>query len=103
MKDRQHRADADGIEELGGMPGSGQRSGLRFAVTHDYCDEEIWIVECGAEGMRDAVTQLPALVDRTRSLRRAVAADATGKREFFEELQHSLLVLALVRVDLGVG
>ena len=85
------------------MPGRGERPGLRFAVTHHYRDEQIRIVEGGAEGMGDAVAQLTAFVDGARRLGRAVAADAAREREFLEELAHPLLVLALVRIDLRVG
>ena len=103
MQNRQDRAVADGVQELVGMPGGGQRAGLRFAVAHHHRHQQVRIVEGGAEGVRDTVTQLSPLVDRTRGLRRAVAADAAGEGEFLEELKHSLLVLALVRIDLGVG
>src|SRR5262249_13841808 len=53
--------------------------------------------------MRDAVTQLASLMDGARGFGRAVAAYATGKGEFLEELPHPLFVLALVRVNLGIG
>ena len=38
-------------------------------------------------GMRKHVPQFASFVDRTGSLRRAVTADAAGKRELFEELK----------------
>ena len=81
----------------------GQRPGLGFAVADDDGDEQVRIVERGAEGVREAVAELAALVDGARRLRRAVAADAAGEGELLEELAHARLVLALVRVDLGVG
>src|SRR5207253_7812218 len=86
VQDRQDRAVADGIQELVGMPRGGERSRLRFAIAHRHCDQQIGIVEGGAEGVRDAVAELAAFVDGARSLGRAVAADAAGEREFFEEL-----------------
>ena len=103
MQDRQHRAVADGIEKLVGMPRRRQRPGLGFAVADHHRHQQVRIVEGGAEGVRDAVAELAALVDGARRLRRAVAADAAGEGEFLEELAHALLVLALVRIDLRVG
>ena len=85
------------------MPGGGQRSSLRFAVTDHYRHQQVRIIESGPESVRNAVAQLSSLVDGTWSLRRAVAADAPRKGEFLEEFKHSLLVLTLVRIDLGVS
>ena len=39
MQDRQHRAVGGRIEELVGMPGRGQRPGLRLAVADDAGDD----------------------------------------------------------------
>src|SRR5215467_2136402 len=103
MQDRQHRAVANGIQKLAPVPRGGERSSLRLAVADHDGDEQIGIVEGGAEGVRDAVAELAPLVDRAGSLRRAVAADTAGERELLEELAHPLLVLALVRIHLRVG
>ena len=81
----------------------GQRAGLGLAIAHHHRDQQLRIVEGGAEGVREAVAELTALVDGARGLRRAMAADAAGERELLEELEHPLDVLALVRKDLGVG
>src|SRR5262245_47112367 len=99
MQDRQHGAVADWVQELVGMPGRREGSGLRFTVPHHHCDEEIWVIEGRPERVRQAVAELTALVDGARRLRRAVAADAAGEGEFLEELGHSLLVFTLVGVD----
>ena len=66
-------------------------------------DEQIGIVEGRAKRVRHAVPEFTALVDRPGRLRRAVAADAAGKRELFEELAQPVHVLRLVRIDLGVA
>src|SRR4030095_1150887 len=85
VQDRQDRPIADGIQELVGMPRGGERSRLRFTIAHRYRDQQAGIVERGAEGMRDAVAELAALVNGAGSLGRAVAADAAGERELLEE------------------
>ena len=103
MQDRQHGAVADRVQELVGMPRRRERSGLRFTVPHHHRDEQIGVIEGRAEGVGDAVAELAAFVDRARSLGRAVAADASGEREFLEELGHPFFVFALVRVHLRVG
>ena len=79
VKDRQHRAVANRVQELADVPGSRQRPGLRFAVAY-YCgDDQLGIVECRAAGMGKHIAQFAPFVNRTGSFRRAVAADAAGK------------------------
>ena len=103
IEDRQHRAVANRIDELVRMPRGGERPGLRLAVADDARDDEFRVVERRAVGVRQAVAELAAFVDRARRLRRDVRADVAGERELLEELLHPLLVLALVRIDLGVS
>ena len=103
VQDRQHSAVADRIEELVRVPAGRQRSGLRFTVADDARDQQIGVVECGAERVRERVTQSSALVDRARRLRGDVAGDAAGERELFEQLLHALFVLRHVGVHLAVG
>src|SRR5262249_9023925 len=55
-----------------------------------------------AAGVGEHVAQLAPLVNRTGSLRRAVAANAAGKRKLLEELAHAALVFAFLWVDFGV-
>ena len=40
------------------MPGRGQRPGLGLAIADDDRDEQVRIIEGGAEGVRDAVPEL---------------------------------------------
>ena len=103
VQDRQHRAVAHGVDELVGMPRGRERAGLRLAVADDAGDDEIGVVERHAVGVRQAVAELAAFVDGAGRLRRHVAADVAGEGELLEELPHPLRVLALVRIDLGVG
>jgi hypothetical protein len=85
------------------VPGGRQRAGFRFAIAHHRGDDQVGIVERRAAGVREHVAQFAAFVDGARRFRRAVAADAAGKRELLEELAHpGSLVLALVRIDLRV-
>ena len=103
MQDRQHRPVADRVEELGGMPGGGQRPGLGLAVADDAGHDQVRIVERGAERVAQRVAQFPAFVDRSRSRRRHMAGNTAGKRELGEQLLHPGLVLTHVGIDLAVG
>ncbi len=102
VQDRQHRAVACGVEELVGVPARRQRPGLGLAVADDAGDQQVGVVEGGAERVRQAVAELAALVDRAGRLGRHMARDAAGKRELLEEPLHPGLVLRDVRVDLAV-
>src|SRR3546814_18566162 len=81
VQDREHRAVADGVEELVRVPGGGKRTGLRLAVTDDAGDHDVRVVERRSEDVGQRVAELSALVDRTRPLRRDVARDAAGEGE----------------------
>ena len=85
------------------MPRRGERACFRLAVAHDAGGDEIGIVEHHAVGVRQAVSELTAFVDRSGSLRCHVAADVAGEGELLEELPQALEVLALVGIDLGIG
>src|SRR5215813_3242594 len=98
-EDRQHGAVAKRIEELVRVPRGGERPGLGLAVADDARDDEIRIVERRAIGMRQAVTELAAFVDRPRRLRRDVRPDVSGKRASPAELLTPPLHDALVRID----
>ena len=85
------------------MPARRERACLRLAVADDAGDEEIRVVERGAEGVHERVAELAALVDRARRLGRDVARDPAGERELAEELPQPGLVAADVRIELAVG
>jgi hypothetical protein len=99
----QHRAVAHGVEELVRVPTRGQRAGFGLAVADRAADEQVGVVERGAVGVNERVAQLAALVDRAGRLGRDVAGDAAGEGELAKQPSHSLLVVADMRVDLGVG
>ena len=103
VQDRKNRAVRDGVQELVGLPGSSQRAGLRLAVADNHRRDQIRIVKDCSETVRDGVSQLAALIDGTRRLRRAVAGYATGEGELLEQLLHAFLILTDVRVNLAVG
>ena len=103
VQDRQHRPVGDRVEELVGVPGGRQGAGFGLSVADDAGDDEIGIVEGGAEGVAERVPELATLVDRPRRRRRDVAGDPAGKRELGEQPLQPGLVLAHVGIDLAVG
>ena len=64
MQDRQHRAVGGGIQEFVGVPGGCERPGFGFAIADDAGDDQVGIIEHGAEGMAEGVAELAAFVDR---------------------------------------
>jgi len=103
VQDRQHGAVMRGIEELVGVPGRRQRPGLGLAVADNAGDDQIGIVERRAIGMHQRVTELAALVDRPRRLRRRVARDAAGEGKLPEKFSQSVHIARNVRIDLAVA
>ena len=85
------------------MPTGRQRTGLGFTVADNAADDQVRVVEGGAESVRERVAKLAALVDRPRRLGRDMARYAAGKRELGEEPLHPLLVLRDVRVHFAIG
>ena len=69
MQDRQHRAVMHRIEKLVGMPAGCERSRFCFAVADDGGDDEVGVVEGRAEGVRQRIAKLAALMDRARASR----------------------------------
>ena len=64
VEDRQHCAVADRIEELDAFPGPFERPGLRLAIPDDGDGDQIRVIEGRAEGVREDVAELAALVNR---------------------------------------
>ena len=90
MQQRQHRAVVHRVQELRGVPGRGERPGLRLAVADHTGDEQLRVVERRAVGMGQGVAQLAALMDRARGLRRDMAGHPAGERELPEQPGHAL-------------
>ena len=84
------------------MPARRERPGLCLAVADDAGDEQVRVVESGAERVGERVAELASFVDRAGRLGRDVARDPAGERELPEEAPHALLVLRYLGVDLGV-
>ena len=103
VEDGQHGAVADGVEELVGLPGRGQWAGLGLAVAHHAGGDQVGVVQYGAKGVGQGVSQLTALVDRAGGLRRHMAGDAAGEGELLEEFLQAFQILADVGIDLAVG
>ena len=62
VQDRQHGAVMRRIQELVGMPGSGERTGFGLAVADHAGADQVGIVECGAIGMHQRVTEFAAFM-----------------------------------------
>ena len=103
VQDRQHRAVRDGVNELVAVPRGGERAGLGLAVADDAGGDQAGVIHHGAEGVRERIAQLAALVDGARRLGRDMARDAAGEGEALEELLHTLLIARDVGVDLRIA
>ena len=79
MQDRQDGAVGGGVEEFVGVPGGGERAGFGFAVADDAGDDQIGIVEYGAEGVADGISEFAAFVDRAGTFGGDVAGNSAGE------------------------
>ncbi len=102
VQDRQDGTVPHGVQELVRVPGGGQRPRLRLTVTDDTGDQQAGVVEGGTVGVREGVSEFPALVDGAGRLRGHVAGDASGERELPEQPGHPGGVPGDVRVGLRV-
>ena len=102
MKDRKNRAIARGIQELVGVPTGGQRTGFRLAVADDAGDDQIRIVEGGAIGVDQRITQFSAFVNRAGRFRRYVTGNSVRPGELAEEPVQSVPAALNRRIALGV-
>ncbi len=103
VKDRQHGTVMRRIQELVGMPGSGERTGFGFAVADHAGADQVGIVECGAIGMHQRVTEFAAFVDRTRRFRCGMAWNPAGKRELAKQPVQPIGVAADIGIDFAIG
>ena len=103
VQDRQNRSVRDRIEKLVGLPGGRQRARFGLAVADDAGDDQPRIVERGAEGVAQRISEFPALVDGTGRRRRDMARNAARKGELLEEPFHPGFVLADVGINLAVA
>ena len=103
VQDRQNRSVRDRVKEFVGLPGGRQGTRFGFAVADDARDDEPWVVECGAKGVAERISEFAALVDGPGCRWRDMARDAARKRELLEKPFHSGFVLADVGIDLAVA
>ena len=103
MQDREHRAFTRRVQEADALPRALERRGLGLAVADDAGDDQLGVVERGAEGVQERVAELAALVDRAGCRHAHVARDPARRRELAHELQQPRLVGGDARIDLGVG
>ena len=78
VENGQNRAVPGWVEEADSLPAAFERSRLGLAVADHGGDDEIWVVEGGAEGMDQHVAELATLVDRPGSGHAHVARDPAG-------------------------
>src|SRR4030095_12269221 len=102
MQNGQDRPVANGTQKLADVPRGCEGAGLRFAIADYGRDDQLWIVECCSTRMGEHVSELTSFVDRSGSLRRAVAANAARKRKLSEKLLQAHFVFALFWIDLRV-
>ena len=69
VQDRQHGTVGHRTEKLVGVPGGGERSGFRFAITDHARNHQFRIVEYRSERVTQRIAKLTALVDGTRAFR----------------------------------
>ena len=103
VQDRQNRSVRDRVEEFVGLPGGRQGTRFGFPVADDAGDNEPRIVERGAKGVAQRISEFAALVDGAGRRRRDMARNAARKRELLEKPFHSGFVLADVGIDLAVA
>jgi len=86
VQDRQHGAVGARFEELVPVPPRRQRPRFRLTVSDDAGDQQIRVVEGGAEGVTEGVAELAALMDRAGSLGSRVTRDPAGERKLAEQV-----------------
>ncbi len=102
VQDRKHGSVGERVEELVRVPARRQRARLRLPIAHDAADHQVGVVEGGAIGVREGVSQLAPFVDGAGCLRGHVRGDTAWERELAEEAAHAGFVLGHLRIDLGV-
>src|SRR5664279_873047 len=86
VQNRKDCAVPDRLEEVDRLPASFERASLGFSVTDHAGNDQIGIVESGAEGVNQRVAKLAALMHGIRDVRSAMAGHAAWRRELPKEL-----------------
>jgi hypothetical protein len=102
VEHRNDRSVTRGVQELVRVPARCERAGFCLTVSNHAGDEQVGVVEGGAERVRERVSELAPLVDRPGRLRSYMAGNPSRKRELAEELAEPVLVPTDMGVDLAV-
>lgn len=102
VEDREDRTVGCRVEELVAVPRGGEWACLALPVADHRESDEVRLVKDRPKGVRDRVTELATLVQRSRGLGSRMGDDAAREGELLEEETHARLVLGYVGVDLGV-
>src|ERR1700730_7252929 len=103
MQDWKNGAVTRGIQKFIGVPAGSQRSSLGFTVAHNAAYQQIRVVERGAKGVSQRVTQFAALVDGAWSFWRDVAWNSSREGKLLEQLSYSFLSLRNAGINLAIG
>ena len=96
VQNRQHGSIPDRVKKFVRVPGGRQRSGLRFAITHNASGDQVGIIEHRSERVGETVSEFAPFVDGPGCFRSAMAADAAREGELSEKLFQALDVFTLV-------
>src|SRR5262245_17827984 len=103
MEDWKDNTVCDRVEKLVRVPGSSEWPRFRLAITDHGRDDQVGIVKCCAEGVRQCISEFTAFVDRPRRLRRHVAWNPAWKGELLEQALHPFFIRRNVWINLAVG
>src|SRR5260370_187226 len=103
VKDGQHGPVRGRIEKRIAAPGRRERAGLGLAVADHARHDQVRVVACSAEGVRQGISKLTTFVNRAWSLRRRVAWYSARKRKLAEQMTQPASILADLGIDLAVG
>src|ERR1035437_1432879 len=103
VQNRKDRTVSHRVEKVDRLPASLKWAGLGLAITDDAGDNQVGIVESGAECMDQRVAKLSSLMHRIGDMRPAVAGHPAGRRELAKHKAQAFLIQRDFWVNLGVG
>ena len=84
------------------MPAGGERPGFGLTITYHDQGYQIWIVEDATVRVRNAISQLAALVNTPGSFGSGVASDATRKENCLKNPCMPARSFTLIRIDFRI-
>ena len=84
------------------MPAGGQRAGLGFTVADHAADQQFRVIEGGAVGVQQGISQFAAFIDGARRIRRGMAGNAIGPGKLHEQALHAGGILGDPGIQLRV-